>query len=182
MSGDGGCSARSRWIFEVTFWMFKLSKTLGDGVSSLSTFVQLLADLSGIEASPSEKLDDWSILDIRHVLEMKAICSSSFSYEEQEPIGEKLFYVNKNVLCIEWCKANVWRMRLGVRVARTFRRWWQLFSLAYWEAIQLRSHNILDFIWMFYCFKLPLNEDWWPRKMADTKDYSSKVKQNLFFQ
>ena len=72
-----------------------------DGALSLWTLVQLLDNLSCIETFPGEKLDDWSILDIQHFLEIKTNSSSNFASEGKEPIGRKLLYVNKNASYVE---------------------------------------------------------------------------------
>ena len=64
----------------------------------LEDTIQLLIDFSCIELFPNKKLDDRSILDIRHFLEMKTNSSSNFSYEEKESIIGKLVYLNKNDL------------------------------------------------------------------------------------
>ena len=82
----------------------------------LVNIIQLLANFDSIQPFPGVKLDDCSMLNVRHFWKMKTHGSQNvfFSYEGNEPIGPKLVYLNKNPPSIEWQKPNVSEMHFEI--------------------------------------------------------------------
>ena len=94
IGSDGWWTTHSRCIFEATFWILEFSHPLDDSTARWSrvlvNIIQLLANFDGIQPFSGEKLDDCSMLNVRHFWKMKIHGPQNviFSYEGNEPTGK----------------------------------------------------------------------------------------------